>query len=134
MGDLGGALRGLPDDAQASILARSAPGRHWATVLREIATLEELDASVASLSTFDGLPVLVIAADAPSPGESAEARAAWFALQKDLVAISNAARLQVVDGSDHLSLLFDADHAAEVARGIAMLAASTSVSLGDAAP
>jgi pimeloyl-ACP methyl ester carboxylesterase len=123
LGDLGGSLHGLPDDVRAVILARSTTPRHWAAVVREIATLEELDASVASQPTFHDLPVLVIAAGAPTAGESDETRAAWVAMQEDLVTVSDRARLEVVDASDHLGLLHHPEHALDVARGIATVVA-----------
>lgn len=123
VGDLGGSLAGLPDDARSAILARSTTARHWAAVLREIATLEALDASLASRPPFVGLPVLVIAAGAPSAGESEETRAAWMAMQEDLATLSDDARLEIVEASDHLGLLHHPAHAVAVARGIATLAA-----------
>jgi pimeloyl-ACP methyl ester carboxylesterase len=121
VGDLGGSLDGLSEDARSAILARSVTSRYWATVLREIATLEALDASVASHAPFVDLRVLVMAAGARSVGESEETRAAWVALQEDLVTVSDDARLQVVAASDHLGLLNHPTHAVDVARGIAML-------------
>jgi len=121
LGDVGGSLDGLPDDARAAMLARSTTGRHWATVVREIATLEELDAAVAAQPSFGDLPVLVIAAGVASAGASEATRSVWVAMQEDLVTVSSNARLQVVHGSDHLGLLHHPDHALEVAHGIAQL-------------
>ncbi|CAN5740118.1 hypothetical protein BH23DEI1_BH23DEI1_14120 [soil metagenome] len=118
LGDAGGSLAGLPATTKSATLARSTTSRYWASVVRELQGLDEIDARIASVPSLDALPLIVLAAGKASAGESDATRRAWLDMQEDLASLSSGASLRVVPGADHISLLHDPEHAREVARHI----------------
>jgi pimeloyl-ACP methyl ester carboxylesterase len=122
----------LPEDAGGQHRARSITSAGMRAYGREVAVLadllDEVGHAEAAASTatgtgqaFGGLPVVIISATEPADGESAAARAVMDTLHRELAERSPAASHRDVAGADHLSLVFDAEHAAEVAGHVSEL-------------
>ena len=114
-------VEALPEDAGEQHRARSVTAAGMRAYHREVAGLPALldeiarTEEAAAVGTFGDLPVLVVSASEPGEGESPAARATMDTLHRELAARSPAASHVTVAGADHLSLVTDADHAAEVA-------------------
>jgi pimeloyl-ACP methyl ester carboxylesterase len=114
----------LPTDAGEQHRARSSTASGMRAYGREVAALPALldelgrvDAAataVASPAAFSGVPVRVISASEPAERETRQGREVMDALHRELAARSPAARHVVIEGADHLSLVFDAGDARRV--------------------
>lgn len=117
-----GIVASLPEDAGEQHRARSVTAAGMRAYGREVAALPGLLAAVAGAEAtagpagaFGGLPVQIVSASEPGPGESVAARDAMDAMHRDLASRSPAAHHTTVTGADHLSLITDPNHAREVA-------------------
>jgi pimeloyl-ACP methyl ester carboxylesterase len=113
-------LASLPEDAALQHRARCITATGMRAYAREVAALPDLldeiaRAEEAAEAAFGGLPVLVISATEPGQGETGRARAAMDAMHVELASRTPAAAHLRVEGSDHLSLVTDADHAHQAA-------------------
>lgn len=115
----------LPPDAGAQHRARSVTAAGMRAYGREVAVLSalldeighaEADTATAAASqgAFAGVPVRVISASEPAERETRQARQVMDDLHRELAARSPGASHAVIEGSDHLSLVIDAEHAREV--------------------
>jgi pimeloyl-ACP methyl ester carboxylesterase len=113
------AVETLPDPARQRFLDVSVTGRYWRAAADEgAAALTELPSEVPQ--QFPNVPVLVITAPVPDPGQE-QVRRVMNELQDELVARAADGRLVVVEGADHLSLVTDERAAAEVAAHLTAL-------------
>jgi pimeloyl-ACP methyl ester carboxylesterase len=118
LGDFTGSLHGLPEDAAHAAQAKTATPGYWRTNLAEALALPESDRQVRDSSTLDELPLVILAAGRASEAQSEAYRQAWVAMQEDMINLSKSARLKIVEGADHVSLLTDQEDAMVVAEAI----------------
>jgi pimeloyl-ACP methyl ester carboxylesterase len=116
----------LPPDAGEQHRARSVTAAGMRAYGREVAAfpalLDEIGradgaatTAAASQDAFRGVPVRVISASEPAERETRQGREVMDALHGELTAHSPTASHAVIEGSDHLSLVIDAEYAREVA-------------------
>jgi hypothetical protein len=94
------------------------------TAIRELDSLPETLRQRGSLGSVGAMPVVVISSDrwVDKDSDIAATRAEWNKkLQRNWLAISSNSRFLIVQGSDHLSLLSNKQHAAAAADAIIRL-------------
>ena len=112
----------LPEDAGAQHRARSVTAAGMRAYGQEVEVLPDLLAEVGRVDepggsdpAYGGVPVRVLSASEPGEGESPEAREVMDTLHRELAERSPEATHGFIPGSDHLSMVVDAEHAREVA-------------------
>lgn len=118
----------LPEDAGAQHRARSVTAAGMRAYGEEVAVLPDLlaevgrvDAADGSDPAYGGVPVRVLSASEPGEGETSDAREVMDTLHRELAERSPEATHGFIAGSDHLSMVVDAEHAREVAAVVADL-------------
>lgn len=120
----GDIVEALPEDAGAQHRARSVNAAGMRAYGSEVALLDDLLDEIvhaegaAHAAPFGGLPVHIVSATDPAPGESPAAREVMVTLHRELAVRSPTATHTTITGADHLSLLTDPDHAHQVATAI----------------
>jgi len=113
--------KNLPPDVTAAMAAYIADRRNVRTFFKENESVPDTLTQIASLDSLRNLPVMVIASDkvkAADPTTAME-RAEWNKnMQRKWLAISTNSHFLIIPGADHMSLLFDPQHAGQVSKVI----------------